>query len=809
MLFPLLVVLGSFGVAAAAEAQTHAPVSDVAPAPVHRFAVTLLSAFEPIPEKLLPTDVPERVYRTQATLFGRTIYFVRVGFFATGGEAEAAKTRLLARYPAAYVTEITGQEYTAAAGGAREVAPAATTPPKPAPAPREELYAITLATGVTRAPTPAGPLPESLRDQSLYAREQTRNGKAQGTLNLGFFTSAAEAEKARRLLLKSYPKALVRTATPAERDAAADHIVAVPAPTPVATNSLPSPALPPIPAGPAVTAPSVAAPAVITASADIEAKANALMGQARNALTRGDNKAALPLLNQLLQLPPNSQTQEAQELVGLAYERIGDVAGAQREYSLYMQLYPTGTGADRVRQRLANLEVIQKMPALKAAETKSPSVFTTYGGLSQYYYRGDTHTDTSTLVGPTLNQSTLTATDQSALITDLNLNARYRSGDYDNRLVIRENYLLNFLPGEDNRSRLYAAYYELRNKLYDYSGRIGRQPGNSGGVLGHFDGIAAGYSVLPKWRVNLVAGVPVEYYPINSDKQFWGASLDAGTFAEHWNGSAYYISQTVDGILDRQAVGAELRYFDQRGSMIVLTDYDIAYSELNIFMLQGTWQTGTSTTWNVLADHRKAPVLTTSNAVIGEPDTSIQSQLTAQTEDQLRAEALAKTPTADLLMLGVAHNFTPKWQLGGDVKLYKISGTDASGSLPATPGTGNVLVYTLQGIATGLLSQRGITVLSPSYLDNRNYTGDSVALTNRTIYHDKWTGDVGVRYYTQQDTAGTDTTRWNPSIRIGYAWRQQLTFEGEIGVEKTRTSSATDTQTATRYYYTLGYRWDF
>lgn len=812
MLFPLLLVLGSFGIAAVAEAQATAPASDSAPALAHRFAVTLLSSFDPIPERLLPTDVPERVYRTQATLFGRTIYFVRVGFFATGGEAEAAKGRMLARFPAAYVTEITPEEYTAAAGGARQIAPAAATAAKPAPAaaPREALYAITLASAGAQVPPPAGPLPESLRDQPLYARELKVNGKVQTTLNLGFFSSAAEAQQARRLLLKSYPKAQVRTATSAERDAAADHLVAIPAPAPpVAGNAAPAPVPPGVPASAAVTPPPPATPAVTTASADIEARANSLMGQARSALMRGDNQTALQLLNQLLQLPLNSQAQEAQELVGLAYERIGDMAGAKREYRLYMQLYPEGSGSERVRQRLANLEAMQTMPALKAAEVKTPSVFTTYGNLSQFYYHGDTHTDTSVLIGPTLNQSTLTATDQSALITDLSLNARYRSGDYDNRLVIRENYQLNFLPGQDNRNRLYAAYYELRNKLYDYSARIGRQPGNSGGVLGHFDGISAGYSVLPKWRVNLVAGKPVDFYPINSDKQLWGASFDFGTFAEHWNGSAYYINQTVDGILDREAVGTELRYFDPRGSMIALADYDIAYSELNIFMFQATWQTGTSTTWNALADHRKSPVLTTSNAVIGELDTSIKSQLTTQTEDQLRAAAVTKTPTSDLLMLGVAHNFTPRWQLGGDIKLYNISGTEASGSLPATVSTGNTLVYTLQGIATGLLATRDITVLSLSYLDNRSFTGESASITNRTIYRDKWTGDFGLNYYTQQDSTGTDTTRWNPSIRIGYALRQRLTFEAEVGVETTRTTRDTDNQTATRYYYTLGYRWDF
>lgn len=810
MLLPVLIVIGSLCVVMAAEAQTDTPAADAALAPARRFVVTLLSSFEPIPEKLVPTDVPERVYRTQGTVFGQTIYFVRAGFFASRGEAEAAKARLLARYSAAYVTEIAPEEYAAAAGVAPPTTLPATTAPKPAPVLSEELYAITLATGGARAPTPAGPLPKSLRSQPLYAREQRIDGKPQATLNLGFFSSAAEAEKARRLLLRDYPKAQVRTATAAERAASADHIVAIPSPAPATGKSLPGPAIPPVPVAPSIAAPTLATPTVTTtASADIEAKANSLMDQARNALTRGDNQTALQSLSQLLRLPPNNQAQEAQELVGLAYERIGDMAAAKREYRLYMQLYPEGPGSDRVRQRLANIEAIQKMPALKVTDAKAPSVFTTYGSLSQYYYHGDTHTDTTTLVGPTLNQSTLTATDQSALITDLNLNARYRSGDYDNRVVVRENYLLNFLPDQDNRSRLYAAYYELRNKAYDYSGRIGRQPGNSGGVLGHFDGISAGYSVLPKWRVNLVAGTPVDFYPINSDKQFWGASLDLGTFDEHWNGSAYYINQTVDGIIDRQAVGAELRYFDPRGSLIALTDYDISYGELNIFMLQSTWQTGTSTTWNVLADHRKAPVLTTSNAVIGEPDTSIQSQLTTQTEDQLRAEAVAKTPTADLLMLGVAHNLTPRWQLGGDVKLYKISGTQAAGSLPATDGTGNVLVYTLQGIATGLLTQRDISVLSLSYLDNRSYTGESVSITNRTIYRDRWTGDFALRYYTQQNSIGTDMTRWNPSIRLGYAWRQRLTFEGEIGIEKARTSSAMDTQTSMRRYYTLGYRWDF
>jgi len=319
------------------------------------------------------------------------------------------------------------------------------------------------------------------------------------------------------------------------------------------------------------------------------------------------------------------------------------------------------------------------------------SISTAYGSLSQYYYRGNSRVETTEtpLVGPTLTQPAFTALDQSALITNIDLTGRFRSGDYDNRVVIRDNYTMNFLENTENVNRLYAAYAEVRNKLHDYSGRLGRQPGNSAGVLGRFDGISMGYSFLPKWRINVVAGEPADFNPINSDKQFWGTSLDVGTFAEHWNGSAYYIGQTVDGIIDRQAVGTELRYFDPRSSLLSLVDYDVSYGVLNIALLQGTLQVGSKTSLNLLIDHRKAPVLQTSNAVIGETDTSIHSQLLTLSEDQLRAQAEARTPTADLIMIGATHNFNPTWQLGGDIKRYNISGTPASGALrpPRTPAT--------------------------------------------------------------------------------------------------------------------------
>lgn len=794
MLVPILVVLSTLVPVSAAVAQSGpvAPAATPTTAGARHFAVTLLSSFEPIPDALLPADLKtHRVYRTQSEIFGKTIYFVRLGFFATAAEATAMRDGLVARYPGAFMTEVTAEEFgTTASAQTRNEKPAAQ--PSTPPAPRVDLYVVTLAVSETDAPAPAGPLPAELKNKRFYLRDSVQNGTPRHSLQLGFFASAAEAQSARKLLLAVYPQADVRQSSLQERDESARTVVAVPSVAAAPVSNAAKPAL-----------------ALTGVRSDVDSQAGDLLERSRAALTRGDNAAAILLLNQLLQLPPNRHSQDAQELIGLAHERNGEIAKAKREYELCLKLYPDWPGAERVRQRLADLETAPTSKTLMATKKKEVSVSTAYGSFSQYYYRGNSRAEITQTVGPILDQTTLTALDQSALITNLDLTGRFRSGDYDNRVVVRDSYTLNFLPNTENDNRLYAAYAEVRNKLHDYSGRLGRQPGNSGGVLGRYDGISLGYGVLPKWRINVVAGEPVEFNPINSDKQFWGTSLDAGTFAEHWNGSAYYISQTIDGIIDRQAVGAELRYFDPRSSMLSLVDYDVSYGALNIALLQGTLQVGSKTSLNLLIDHRLAPVLQTSNAVIGETDTSISSQLLTLPEDQLRAQAEARTPTADLIMIGATHNFSSTWQLGGDIKRYNISGTPASGALPASPGTGNVYVYTVQGIGTGLLTKRDVSVLSLSYLTGQTYDGESIAFNNRTLFQERWTFDLSLRYYQQKDNLGTDLTRLTPIVRVGYRWQDKVTFELEAGMEKGRTTSSTQTEDSTRNFYMLGYRWDF
>jgi tetratricopeptide (TPR) repeat protein len=652
-------------------------------------------------------------------------------------------------------------------------------------------YVITLDVSGSPELRPWKPLPPALRDRRLYIARRADGIRKRYLLNLGFFARRVDAETARKLLLSDYPSAAVVGVTREEESESAKTAIGAP-PTPMSVT--------PFPAG---------SKANVATNPDADRDAAPLMSQAREELTRGENAAAIAVLDKLLRLPPNRFSQDAQEYIGLAHQRNGEIGPARKEYELYLRLYPDGEGADRVRQRLAALTTATAAAPLKAPTRKEETQTLVYGGLSQYYYHGASKIETATFTPTTVDRATLSQADQSSLVTNLDITHRTRTEDYDNRIVFRDTRFDNFLPGVSNDNRLNAAYYELKNRKHDYMLRLGRQPGYGGGVLGRFDGLSTGIAVSPKWHVNVVAGEPVDWWSIDSRRYFYGFSVDAGTFAEHWSSSLYTIKQMVDGVVDRQAVGTEIRYFDPRKSVYTLLDYDTAFKTINTALVQANWTVGTATVFNLLADHRKSPALQLTNALIGESTTSIDTLLQTRSYDELKQQARDLTATSDLYLLGVTHPLSTKWQVGGNVQQWRISATQGSATQPPTPDTGNVHMYTLQAIATGFFARRDITVASISLIDAPNYNGDSASITNRARITDKWTLDTALRWYRQQDNLGTRLDRITPTFRAGYQWSDRVTFEAEIGIENSTTQTATTDDVSRRRYWSLGYRWDF
>lgn len=554
-------------------------------------------------------------------------------------------------------------------------------------------------------------------------------------------------------------------------------------------------------------------------SSETNIQAAALMQKGRNELAAGDPFAAIDSFNKLLFLPPNDYTQDAQEWVGVARQRAGQPGKAKVEYELYLKLYPSGAGHERVKIRLAKLGSAPP-PASVTAEgrklKKQADQTLTYGSISSHYYRGTSKIDSAAVTTFTTAQtpSSITVVDQSALLTTVAVTRRYISEEYDNRIVFQDTAYSNFIPGQSSKNRLGAAYFEVKNRLSDYSARMGRQSSSGAGVMGRFDGISGGAKITPSVRLNAVGGQLSDYIT-GSKPVFFGASVDMGPV------SLYAINQTIDGVLDRRAVGSELRYFDPEKSAFMLLDYDTYFSVLNTAMFQGTLNPSPETTYNLLLDRRRTPYISTRNALFAAMTSSVAELLQVMTEDQLHTLATVRTGTSNLAQLGVLHKVTEKWQMGGDFRVASYEALSASGTanadgtptitglFPETPATGNEFAITPQLIGSNLYSTRDITVFSLSYVSAPLYKGQTFYVYNRGFFSDKWSLDASLQYYRQNYTSGSIMTRLLPAFRSAYKIRQTLSLDAELGIEFSHTATDTQSSDTQRQFFSLGFRWDF
>ena len=559
--------------------------------------------------------------------------------------------------------------------------------------------------------------------------------------------------------------------------------------------------------------PPTAPPAAAT---DIDRQAANDIGEARAALGAHENERAVLALNLALNLPPNAFSQEAQELIGIARERNGEFAKAEAEYRLYLKLYPDGPGAVRVRQDLDAMAVptvAMGGPFAAEAPVAQPA-FSSWGSVSQYYYGGQSEsTNTRTITTPatgatTLDTAKISATDQSQLVNNVDLTARYRDGDWDSRFVVRDQYVANFLANGTNKNWLNALYGETRYLPDQLLARVGRQSATSGGVLGLFDGAVGSWGFLPNYRVNAVVGKPVDN-PFNTTSTFYGASVDVDKVGDRFSGSAFAIRQVAAGETDRLGIGGELRYFDTERNVYSMLDYDPLFHALNIGMVQGTWQFPTLTTINALLDYRRTPTLQLTNALIAYPGMSLSGLIQQQGVDTVRSEAKALTPVTKQALFGVTQQVSAQWQLGLDVRWSSLTGTPPFATLPETPTTGSVWTYTGQAIGSGLANLQDILVLNVGVLNGSQLRAQNAGVDYRFVPVNMLTLEPMFAWYHQTDNQGQHLTRLSPGLRASYRIFNRFSIEGQFALERTTTVGNLIDNTIQRYFYYIGWRWDF
>lgn len=531
-----------------------------------------------------------------------------------------------------------------------------------------------------------------------------------------------------------------------------------------------------------------------------------LMEEARQAMALEDYQRAIALYTKILEYPDHPYPQDAQEFLGLARERSNQFAHAKAEYETYLKLYPEGEGAARVRQRLDGLLTAQapareKLPEEKAKE--APASWNVRGGLSQYYRRDVSSTDDS---GSTVNQSELD--------TDIDLLTQMTKPDYQLQGRLTAGYRSSFINDSlDHPLVITTLYMDAADDQRKYLGRLGRQSQSRGGVLGRFDGLSLSRQINPTVKLNLVTGYPVDLSSVEqiaTDTKFYGVNADLGTYANAWDFNVFAIEQTASGVLDRRAMGGEVRYFQANRSALGFLDYDISYQTLNVLMLLGNWLYSDNTSLNLVYDQRKSPILTTRNALIGQLDASFSDLAKRLSEDEIRALAKDRSADSHNYTASLSHPITDTLQISGDITLSTYSSTPASGGVDATPASGDDWSYSLQVMGNDLLKAGDIAIIGVRRNTNSSYEMTSLNLNTRYPVNEAL--QVNPRLQVSHYNFTSDnSTQWTtfPSVRLTYMWRKDVNLELEFGANWTSRDTAGTTDKTTGYYLNMGYRVDF
>jgi hypothetical protein len=547
-----------------------------------------------------------------------------------------------------------------------------------------------------------------------------------------------------------------------------------------------------------------------------------MLAQVKAAVSAHDYPVAIRLLTKLQRQPEFPERSRVQELLGLTRERSGQLAHAKAEYEEYLRRYPKGEAAERVALRLRILRAATAKAQAGALVGENAHRWQFTGGFSQLFRYDGTRVDNSTPAGNVppgtaiLPNSTQTTT-EDALFNDVDLLARRRGDRVDWMGRLSAGYSKSFdQQSVGNQRRISIASIEFVDRSLGVLGRFGRQTRNQDGVLGTFDGLFVSYQWRPAWGVNVTAGYPVEETDagVRTNRRFETIALAYSPPGARWDASVFAAIQEYDGVRDRQATGFEARYLASHASLVLVADYDTFYRSLNTASLLGTVQLPAR--WNLSfdAERRNSPVLSTRNALIGQPAATIaeletmiqQAGLPAQTIFQWARD---RTPYTTDYSITATRPLGQRLQFSATAAVSQTSGTPASGAVDAQPGSGNEVTYQAQLYGSSLWFPGDFSVASLTYANTETGKVEALGASARFPLVGAWR--IGPRISIDRRVLVADDSTeltYIPSVLVDYQRGLkllQLEFGGQLG----KRDALLETQNTKRYYVSLSYRIGF
>ena len=547
------------------------------------------------------------------------------------------------------------------------------------------------------------------------------------------------------------------------------------------------------------------------------------LAEARAALSAHNYPEAIALLTKLQRQPEFPDRARAQELLGLARERSGQLAHAKAEYEEYLRRYPHGEAAERIEFRLKTLRAAEaKARTGREVGADEAQRWQVSGGFAQMFRYDGTRVTNGTNAPTTTVPLAADTTQDSAIFTDVDLLARRRGETFDWMGRFSGGYDKSFVPGGTNigdPTRVSLASIEMIDKPTGLLARVGRQVNNTGGILGTFDGVFLSWQFRPSWAIDAAAGYPTDLLTLGpqTQRRFESLSLVYVPRNAHWDCNIFAVAQEYDGVKDRQAVGFEGRYLASRASLVALFDYDTFYHSLNTASLLGTLLLPAHWSLSLDAERRNSPVLTTGNALIGQTVTTLSGLQESLTLEQIYQAARDRTPSTSSYNFTATRPLGQRFQFTAVVSATQTAATPASFGVNAQPATGLLFNYQMQLYGSDLWSNGDFNVVTLTHGNTEIGRIDSVSLTSRLPVGGRWR--LAPRFTVErlsEQSDGSSQTSYIPSALLDYQRGNkllQLEVGGELGSRDAFLQLANgqfvQTQKTTRYYASLSYRVTF
>ncbi|MDJ0916834.1 MAG: SPOR domain-containing protein [Woeseiaceae bacterium] len=540
------------------------------------------------------------------------------------------------------------------------------------------------------------------------------------------------------------------------------------------------------------------------------ARVDELMATARKSMIAHELSQAVQIYTKVLRVRGHDRYEEAQEYLALAREKNGQKAHAKAEYERYLALYPDSESAPRIRQRLATLLAVDRRGAgdssAAAAATKhqqaakGASAWRTQIYASQYYRRDANQLNDEDEV-----------VSQSALYSDINVDARRRGKRFDFSSRLSAGYRNDFLEGAEasaDELRVSYAYIDIDDAKTGLRGRLGRQSRHDGGILGRFDGLHMAYQASELFVVNAVAGLPVATSAdgVDSERSFVGGSVDFGPVLENLEFGAFILRQDISGMLDRQAVGTEFRYFGSTASLWGHIDYDTEYDELGSAFLQGSWRFFERSSVHASIDLRHSPFLSAGNAMIGQPVDSFSELQVLLTESEIRSLSLDRSPLTTAYTVGVSHALSPMWQVNADANWSSVEAAPASGGVDELPAS-DYAYYSTNVVGTSLFREGDLYMLGFRRSQSESASVSGTNLDVRIPLGSAWRINPRLRVdYREMKRDGSDEWVLTPGFRMQYRGSRKFRLELEMGKQYSQRDMATQVMDRESYFLSVGYQ---